>query len=78
MSAQVCSVPVHTQGRCKAFLEWKSIDLSHELSLTCGDNVNLYKNVHQPIPTRGIGNIMAIFKINQLVLLSIEFYYFTF
>ena len=28
-----------------------SIDLSHELSLTCGDNVNYHKSVHQPIPT---------------------------
>ena len=33
-------------------MEWKSIDLSHELSLTCGGNVNYYKSVHQPIPIR--------------------------
>ena len=33
MSAQVHSVPGQTEGRSKAFLEWKSIDLSHELSL---------------------------------------------
>ena len=53
MSAQVYSVPGQTEGRSKAFLEWKSIDLSHELSLTCGGNVNYYKSVHhQPIPTR--------------------------
>ena len=52
MSAQVYSVPGQTEGRSKAFLEWKSIDLSHELSLTCGGNVNYYKSVHQPIPAR--------------------------
>ena len=66
MSAQVYSVPGQTEGRSKAFLEWKSIDLSHELSLTCGGNVNYYKSVHHPIfiSTR-IGNIQAIFKTNQ-------------
>ena len=53
MSAQVYSVPVQTEGRSKAFLEWKSIDLSYELSLTCGGNVDYYKSVHQPIPTCG-------------------------
>ena len=51
MSAQVHSVPGQTEGRSKAFLEWKSIDLSRELSLTCGGNIN-YKSVHHPIPTR--------------------------
>ena len=30
-----------------------SIDLSSELSLTYGGNVNFYKSVHHPIPTRG-------------------------
>ena len=54
MSAQVYSVPDQTEGRSKAFLEWKSIDLSHELSLTCGSNINYYKSVHQSIPTRDI------------------------
>ena len=67
MSAQVYSVPGQTEGRRKAFLEWKSIDLSYELSLTCRGNVNYYKSVHHPIPTLllGIGNILAIFKTNQ-------------
>ena len=51
MSAQVYSVPGQIERRSKAFLEWKSIDLSHELSLTCGGNVNNYKSVHQHIPT---------------------------
>ena len=52
MSVQVYFVPGQTEGRRKAFLEWKSIDLSYELSLTCGGNVNYYKSVHHPIPTR--------------------------
>ena len=51
MSAQVYSVPGQTEGRRKALLGWKSIDLSYELSLTCGSNVNNYKSVHHPIPT---------------------------
>ena len=52
MSAQVYSVSGQTERRRKAFLEWKNIDLSYELSLTCGGNVNYYKSVHHPIPTR--------------------------
>ena len=51
MSAQEYSVPGQTEGRGKAFLGWKSIDLFHELSPTCGGNVNYYKSVHQPFPT---------------------------
>ena len=51
MSAQVYSVPSKTEGRMEAFLEWKSIDLSHELSLTCWSYVNYYKNVDHLIPT---------------------------
>ena len=53
MSAQVYSVPGQTEGRSKAFLEWKSRDLSHELSLTYrGEiNVNYYESpLH--LPTR--------------------------
>ena len=52
MSAQVYSVPGQTEGKSKAFFEWKSIDLSYELSLTCGVNVIYYKSVHHPFPTR--------------------------
>ena len=41
MSAQVYSVTGQTEGRKKAFLEW------------VGGNVNYYKSVYHPIPTRG-------------------------
>ena len=51
MSAQVNSVPGQTEGRSKAFLEWKSIYLSNK-SFTCGGNVNYYKSVQHPVPTR--------------------------
>ena len=67
MSAQVYSVPGQTEEKSEAFLEWKNKDLSHELSLTCGGNVNYYKSVHHPIPTLpvGTGSTLSIFKINQ-------------
>ena len=51
MIAQVYSVSGQTEGIRKAFLEWKSIDLSYELSLKCGYNANYYKSVHHPIRT---------------------------
>ena len=56
MSAQVYSVPGQIEGRRKAFLEWKSIDLSYELSLTCGGNVNYYKSVQHPTATGSFQN----------------------
>ena len=40
------------KGEGKPFLEWKIIDLSYEQSLTYECNVNHYKSVHHPIPTR--------------------------
>ena len=49
MSAQVYSFPGQTEGKRKAFLESKSIDLCYELSLASGVNVNYY--IHHPIPT---------------------------
>ena len=52
MSAQVYSVLGETEGRRKAFWEWKSIDLSYERSLICGGNVNYYKSFYHSIPTR--------------------------
>ena len=65
MSAQVYSVPGQTEGRRKAFLEWKSIDLSYELSLTCGDNVRYHKSVHDPIPTRTIRSVFQNKSVNS-------------
>ena len=52
MSAKVYSVLSRNEGRKKAFLEWKSIYLSYKVSLTGEGNVNYYKKVHRPIPTR--------------------------
>ena len=43
MSAQAYSVPGQTEERRKAFMEWKSIDLSYKLSLTRESNVNHYE-----------------------------------
>ena len=51
MSAKVNSFPGQTEGKRKTFLEWKRIDLSYELSLKRGININYYKSVHHPIPT---------------------------
>ena len=50
MSAQVYSVSGQTKGRRRAFKAF--IDLSYEQSLECWDNVNYYKSVHHPVPTR--------------------------
>ena len=51
MSAKIYSVPGQSEGKRKTFFEWKRIDLSYELSLTCGVNINYYKSVHHPVPT---------------------------
>ena len=74
MSVQVYSVSGQTEGRKKSFLEWININLSFKLSLTCGGNVNYYKNIHHLIPTLTvvIGITLTIFKANQSTLLSIE------
>ena len=52
MSAEVYSVPEQTEGRKETFFEWERIDLSYELSLTYGVNIEYYKSVHHPLPTR--------------------------
>ena len=65
MTAQVYSVPGQTEGRRKVLLEWKSIDLSYELSVTCEGNVNYYKSVRHPIPTCGNREHLAVFKIKH-------------
>ena len=70
MSAQVYSVPGQTEGRSGMengkMGEWKSIDLSHKLSLTCGTNANYYKSVHQPIHTRENGEHPGNFQNESL------------
>ena len=80
MSAQVYSVPGQTKGRSKAFFEWKNMlipsilipDLPHELSLTCGGNVNYYKSVHQPIPTSENREHPGNFQNESVILLSMS------
>ena len=74
MSVQVYSVSGQTEGRKKSFLEWINMNLSFKLSLTCGGNVNYYKNIHHLIPTLTvvIGITLTIFKANQSNLLSTE------
>ena len=52
MSVQVYCAPGQTEAKRRAFSEWKSIDISFELSLAWGVNVNYYKSVHHPISTR--------------------------
>ena len=52
MSTQVYSVPGHTEGRKKPFWEWKSTDVSYEISYIMWDDVNYYKSVPHPIPSR--------------------------
>ena len=47
MSAQVYSAPCQTEGKRKAFLDWKNI-LILKQTLICGSNVNCYKSVHHP------------------------------
>ena len=65
---QVHSVPGQTEGRRKASLEWKRIDLypinlhvgTFKLtSLTCGGSASYYESDHYPIPTRGIREHLA-------------------
>ena len=66
MNVQVYSIPGQTERKRKAFLEWKSIDLSYELSLTYGDSyyksVNYYKSVHHPILTLLSTKYLGIFS----------------
>ena len=65
MSAQVYSVPDQIEGRTKAFLEWKSIDLSYNLSLTCGVILTIINVFITLFLLVGLQNILAIFKVNQ-------------
>ena len=65
MNAQVYSVPGQTEGRSKTFLEWKSIHLSHELSLTRGVMLTIIKVFINLFLLVRIGNILTIFRMNQ-------------
>ena len=67
MSAQVYSAPGQTEGRSKTFLEQKSIDLSHELSLTLhvGVILTIIKVLINLFLLVRIGNILAIFKVDK-------------
>ena len=62
MSAQVYSVPDQTEGRRKALLEWKSIDLSYE---HVGIMLNVIKVFIILFLLVRIRNILKTFKINQ-------------
>ena len=53
---------ISSEGRRKVFLEWKSIELTYELYLVCGGNVNYYKKVHYPIPTCGNRELTGNFQ----------------
>ena len=80
MSVQVYSVPSQTEGRNKTFLERKSIDLhgtSQCLLTTCGGNVNYYKSVHQPIPTRENREHPENLQSESVSSDFTEFYHFT-
>ena len=51
MSAQEYSFLVKLKREWRPFWNGKKKDLSYELSLTCGDNVNYYKSFHHAIHT---------------------------
>ena len=65
MSAQVYSVPGQTEGKRKIFFEWKSIDLSYELSFHVGLMLTIIKVFIILFLLVSTGNILVIFKINQ-------------
>ena len=61
------------KGEVRPFGMENSLDLSHELSLTCGGNVNYHKSVHQPIPTgenRGNSGNFQNESVSSAILLS--------
>ena len=59
MSARVYSVPGQPEGRSKAFTEWTSTELRVGVILT------IIKVLIDLFLLVRIGNILAIFKINQ-------------
>ena len=69
MSAQVYFVPGQTEGRRKAFLEWKSIYLSYKLSLHMRVMLTVIKVFIILFLLVGIGITLAIFKIKKSLFL---------
>ena len=73
MIAYVYSVLGQTEGRKKAFMKCKSINVSYKLSLTCGGNINYVSNVnyvniksvHHPFHTHENREQPKMFKINK-------------
>ena len=68
MSAQVYPVPGQTEGRSKAFLEWKSIDVSINYLLHVGVMLTIIKVVINLFLLARIGNILAISKMNEIAI----------
>ena len=66
MSTQVYSVHGQTEGRTKALLEWKSIDLCYGLSLTGGGNLTIIKVFIILFLLVRIRNILAIILVYSL------------
>ena len=64
MSAQIYSITGQTESRRKAFLEWKTIDLSYKLTHV-GVMLTIIKVFIILFLLVGIGNLMAVLKINQ-------------
>ena len=62
MSAQVYSAPSQTEGRRKALLEWKGVDSSSKLSLTCGVMLTIIKGFIILLLLVRIGNILEMLK----------------
>ena len=69
MSAQVYFVPGQTEGRRKAFLEWKSIYLSYKLSLHMRVMLTVIKVFIILFLLVEIGITLAIFKIKKSLFL---------
>ena len=72
MTAQLYSVPGQTERRRKDFLEWKGLDLSSKLSLTCVGNV-IIKVFIILFLLVGIANILEIFKIVSKLSFQLSF-----
>ena len=66
MSTQIYSIPSQTEGRRKAFLEWKSVNFDLNYLLHVGViTLTIIKAFIVLFLLVRIGNIQAIFKTNQ-------------